>query len=132
VSGPQSQTVMPGQSPTFSVTAIGLAPLSYQWSLNGMPVNGVTSSTLTLNNVQTNSAGSYAVVVTNPWGSVTSAVATLTVTNPTIILAPVSSAGMTSSGFTFQFSTPVACTYVIMVTTNLHDWTPVYTNVTGG
>jgi len=36
---------------------------------------------------------------------------------------------MTSSGFAFQCVVPVGCTYVIMASTNLQDWTPVFTNV---
>src|ERR1019366_5068480 len=79
---PQSLTVTQGQSASFSVVASGTAPLSYQWSLNGTALSGATSSTLTLTNVPTTYAGSYAVVVTNVAGSVTSAVATLTVLVP--------------------------------------------------
>ncbi len=42
-------------------------------------MSGATDAALTLNNVQTNQAGNYAVVITNAWGSVTSSVAVLTV-----------------------------------------------------
>src|ERR1019366_278359 len=79
---PESQTVALGQNASFSVTANGTAPLSYQWSFNGAALAGATSSTLPLNNVQTNKAGSYTVVVTNMAGSITSAVAPLTVLVP--------------------------------------------------
>src|ERR1035441_4225277 len=75
---PQGQAVVVGQSPTFSVTASGTAPFSYQWRFNGTASPGATSSALTLSNVQSNKTGSYLVVVTNAAGSVTSAVATLT------------------------------------------------------
>src|SRR6185295_9520544 len=51
----------------------------YQWRSNSVAISGATSSTLTLNNVQSGQAGSYQVVVANSFGSVTSAVATLTV-----------------------------------------------------
>jgi hypothetical protein len=124
---PQSQAVTAGQSATFSVTATGTDPLSYQWSLNGAALSGATSSTLTLNSVQTTDAGSYTVVVTNAADSAPSAVATLTVIPPT----PPSfgSTGMTSNGFAFQLSVPIGSTYVIWTTTNLQDWTPISTNV---
>ena len=135
---PLSETVTAGQNTSFSVVASGTAPLSYQWSFNGTPLSGATSSTLTLNNgatsstltlntVQSADAGSYTVVVANVAGSVTSAVAALTVIPPT----PPSfgSAGMTRNGFTFQLAVPVGCTYVILATTNLQDWIPVSTNV---
>jgi endonuclease/exonuclease/phosphatase family metal-dependent hydrolase len=84
---PQSQTVSIGASPTFTVTATGTAPLSYQWLLGGTNISGANTNTYTRNNVQTNDAGSYSVIVTNIAGGVTSSVATLTVliTNPVVI-----------------------------------------------
>ena len=127
---PQSQTVTVGQDASFSVVAGGTAPLSYQWSLNGTALSGGASSVLTLTNVQTTDAGSYTVVVTNPVGSATSAVATLTVTNPPCTTPPrFGSAGMTANGFTFQLSVSIGCDYVILASTNLKDWTPISSNV---
>ncbi len=82
VSPPLSQTTRVGQDATFSVTATGTGPLSYQWALNGTPLSGATSSVLALTNVQTNEAGSYTVIITNAANSITSSVATLTVTTP--------------------------------------------------
>jgi hypothetical protein len=124
---PPSQAVTLGQNASFSVVAGGTAPLSYQWSLNGNPLSGATSSALTLTSVQPTDAGSYTVVVTNSLSSVTSVVATLTVLPP----APpyFGSAGMTPDGFKFQLSVPTGCRYVILVSTNLQDWTPICTNV---
>jgi uncharacterized repeat protein (TIGR01451 family) len=127
---PQSQVVTAGQNATLSVTATGTDPLSYQWSLNGAALSGATNSTLTLNSVQTTDAGSYTVMVANPAGSVPSAVAMLAVTNPPPSAPPsLVAAGMTTNGFKFQLSAPAGQTYIISVTTNLRDWTPVYTNV---
>jgi hypothetical protein len=126
---PLSQMVVAGQNATFNVAASGTALLSYQWSWNGTTLSGATNSVLTLTNVQTTNAGSYMVVVTNAQGSVTSAVATLTVTPPVLILSLSGVGGMTSNGFTFQLSVPVGCTYIILASTNLQDWTPIYTNV---
>jgi hypothetical protein len=82
---PQSRTVTNGGSTTLNVVAAGTAPLSYRWRLNGNPLPGATNSSLTLNGITTNQAGGYAVVVTNTAGSVTSAVATLTVLAPPVI-----------------------------------------------
>ena len=84
-SQPQNQTVAVGQSATFSVGACGTPPRSYQWRFNTAPLSGATSSSLTLNNVQTTNAGSYTVVVANSTGSITSAVAVLTVIEPPTI-----------------------------------------------
>ncbi|GII81262.1 hypothetical protein Sru01_62440 [Sphaerisporangium rufum] len=76
---PQGATVTVGGSVTFSVTATGAAPLSYQWRKDGGAIAGATGSSYTIGNAQQSHAGSYTVVVTNPAGSVTSAPATLTV-----------------------------------------------------
>src|SRR6185295_249285 len=62
---PQNQTVTSGSSASFSVTANGTAPLSYQWRLNGVALNRATNSSLVLANVQSFSGGEYAVVVQN-------------------------------------------------------------------
>jgi hypothetical protein len=78
-----------GQDATFSVSATGAGPMSYQWKCNGTSLAGATTATLTLTNVQTNNAGNYVVVISNFAGSMTSAVATLTVlVPPTITIGP--------------------------------------------
>ena len=82
---PQSLTVNQGTNAPFSVTAGGTAPLSYQWQWNGAPISGATDTNYTVTSAQSTNAGSYTVVVTNLAGSVTSAVATLTVIVPPAI-----------------------------------------------
>jgi hypothetical protein len=76
---PQSQTTTGGANVTFSVTATGRPTPTYQWNFNGMIINGATSSTLSLTNVQSTNAGNYTVTVTNSSGSVTSNQALLTI-----------------------------------------------------
>ncbi|MBM4225487.1 MAG: hypothetical protein FJ167_12080, partial [Gammaproteobacteria bacterium] len=76
---PVSQTVSVSSNATFSVTATGTAPLSYQWSKDGIVLLGATNATLTLTNVQPPRIGDYRVVVGNGAGSVTSSVATLNI-----------------------------------------------------
>jgi hypothetical protein len=79
-SQPASQTVAAGQTATFSVTSSGAAPLNYQWQKNGTSINGATSTTYTTPATATSDSGSqFSVVVSNSAGSVTSNVATLTV-----------------------------------------------------
>jgi endonuclease/exonuclease/phosphatase family metal-dependent hydrolase len=88
-SQPQSQTVVQGSNATFTVTAFGTAPLSFQWSFNGAPLDGATASSYTRTNVQPGDAGDYFVVVTNVAGSATSSNATLTVSSsPMIVTDP--------------------------------------------
>jgi hypothetical protein len=62
---PKSDTVTAGQNDTFSVTATGTAPLSYQWYKNGSAISGATSSSYTLTNIQAASAGTFTVTVSN-------------------------------------------------------------------
>jgi pectate lyase len=79
---PATQSRAVGQSAEFSVTAIGASPLRYQWYFNTNTVlAGETNSLLTLFNAGTNQTGKYSVLITNAYGSATSALATLTVTN---------------------------------------------------
>jgi N-acetyl-anhydromuramyl-L-alanine amidase AmpD len=76
---PFSRLVEPGATVAFTVNASGGAPLGYQWKKGPAPVAGATAATLTITNVQPADAGGYAVVVTGSSGSVTSRVATLSV-----------------------------------------------------
>ncbi len=83
---PQSQpSAHVGENISFSVTASSAPAASYQWSKNGAPlsnggnISGATSSSLSLNNIQTSDSGSYDVVVSNPYGSTPSQTASLTV-----------------------------------------------------
>ena len=76
---PVSQSIQAGSNVSFSVTASGTAPLNYQWRFSGQKLAGQTALSLSLTNVQFANAGGYSVIVTNAYGSVTSAVAQLTV-----------------------------------------------------
>lgn len=99
---PSSKTVSAGSSATFSVTASGTAPLTYQWYKDGVAVSGATSSTLTVSSVTSAKAGGYYVTVTNGSGSTTSSTATLTVvTAPVITTQPASQSVDLNSPATF-------------------------------
>ena len=76
---PQSLTAPPGAFISFGVSAIGVAPLQYQWFKNGTNVPGAINSILSVTNAQPSDAGDYTVTVTNAFGFDSSAVATLTV-----------------------------------------------------
>ena len=69
---PQSVTAAVGSNVTFTVTATGTAPLSYQWQFNGTNLAYGTASAYTCVNVQAGDAGSYSVVVSNIAGTATS------------------------------------------------------------
>ena len=77
---PTNQTASLFADATFRVTVTGVAPLSYQWRFNDGDLIGKTSTAMTVTNVQRLNTGNYSVIVTNLSGSVTSQVATLTIT----------------------------------------------------
>lgn len=87
---PATNTSVPlGGNVNLSVTAMGLNPLFYQWMLSGTNLVGQTNYFLALNNIQSSQQGNYQVIVSNPYGSVTSTVAQVTVlTAPTIVQQP--------------------------------------------
>ena len=80
---PQNESVAPGQTATFSVTAAGTGPFIYQWQKNSVNVSGATlSSYSTAAATMADSGSTYSVLVSNTAGSVTSNSATLTVSVP--------------------------------------------------
>jgi hypothetical protein len=81
-SGPVTQSVSAAGVVTLSVNASGVPAPTYQWQLDGEDIPGATSASYGIPNVQQFHAGSYSVVVSNSEGSVESAPATLTVTEP--------------------------------------------------
>lgn len=77
---PGSANVLAGRSVTFSASADGEAPMTYQWKKEGTAISGATSYSYTISNTTAANAGSYTVTATNANGSSTSTAATLTVT----------------------------------------------------
>lgn len=86
---PKSQIVSPGATAVFTVVASN-PQLEYLWLFNGNPIALATNASLTIPNAQASHVGNYSVVVANPAGTVTSAIATLGVGNvaPTITAQP--------------------------------------------
>ena len=77
---PTGQRVVVGQTATFTVSASGTAPLSYQWQKGAAPISGATASSYTTPaTTLVDDASTFLVVVSNSAGSVTSNSATLTV-----------------------------------------------------
>jgi hypothetical protein len=126
-SQPASQAVGLGQTAMFAVTAQGTAPLSYQWRLsstnladNGR-ITGSESNLLVVAGGLASDAGDYQVVVTNVYGSTTSAAAMLTV-----ILPPVFQGVMQGNGaLSLAWSATAGQRYQVQSKTNLGqaNWT---------
>ena len=85
---PQSLQRYAGSTATFTVTAVGSAPLAYQWSFNGTPLSGATSSAYSVFDVRAGDAGNYSVLVTNTYGT-TNVNAALTLLTATKLAAVV-------------------------------------------
>jgi subtilisin-like proprotein convertase family protein len=86
---PLDQSVAPGDTIQFGVIVEGTDPLAFQWFFNGTnSLEAATNATLVLSNVTLASGGAYQVVVSSFLGTVTSRVATLTVTVPLSFICP--------------------------------------------
>jgi uncharacterized repeat protein (TIGR01451 family) len=84
---PLSQTVPTGANVQFTTTAVGAAPLQYQWQRNGVDVPGATGPTLLLNNVSPVELGVYRLRVSNNVGVALSDPAVLAISGPPIVSA---------------------------------------------
>ncbi len=84
VEHPPSLTIHTGETAEFSIEARGSEPLSYQWQFNNQNLSGSTGRSLRFANVAADQIGNYRVLVSNPFGVVTSESAHLEV-----IAAPV-------------------------------------------
>jgi hypothetical protein len=83
----------------------------------------------TLSRTSTNNAGNYSVVISSPYGSVTSSVVTLTVTLPPQIIASGNNFGIMGNQFGFNLTGTAGQTIIVQASTNLVDWTPLSTNI---
>ena len=78
---PADQTAVAGQPVSFTVSAIGAAPMNYQWKKNGVVIAGATGPVLNLPAaISADSGAAFTAVAANGAGSATSMRATLTVT----------------------------------------------------
>ena len=162
---PTNQTILSGGNLTFTVTAGGTSPLAYQWRNNGTNISnggnisGAKTNLLNISAATTNNAGNYTVVITNAYGSITSAVAALTVvlppsistqpTNQTIFAGGNAAFNVTASGtppFGYQWSkngagisngggisgaTTNVLTFTAAATNNAGNYTVLITNAYG-
>jgi hypothetical protein len=107
---PLGRALKTGDNVVFNALAVGGLPLRYQWLRDGSPVAGQTNQTLTLTNAHPSEAGDYQLVAMNTFGSVTSAVATITVSIPAPVLM---ASGMATNGFRFSFTSVAEVIYIV-------------------
>jgi hypothetical protein len=128
---PHGEAVSQGSNFTFTVTASGTQPLSYQWCLAGTRIAGATASAYSKANALPADAGNYTVVITNSAGSITSPPALLQVLVP----LPLTFQGRSGTTNTISFQSALGTTYTLQFKNSLTDtsWTdiPPSTNGTG-
>jgi hypothetical protein len=76
---PQPQSAELGWSVTYSVAAIGMTPLNYQWRKNGANISDATNASYTIASVPVGAGGNYSVEVINVFGSAISSNAALNI-----------------------------------------------------
>jgi glucose/arabinose dehydrogenase len=123
---PSNQTVMQGQSATFTVAASGTTPLNYQWQRNQTNISGATSSSYTLTPAMfADNGAKFRCIVTNAFGNATSNEATLTVNAPPSISSHPSNVTVTQGQ-------PATFTVSATGTTPLsYQWQRNQTNISG-
>ena len=77
VNQPVARLAVPGDTVSFSVTALGTPPLTYYWRRNGTNLLAPSAPSLILSNIAWSNEGTYDVLVSNAFASATSTGAVL-------------------------------------------------------
>ena len=131
---------------TLTLTANGTAPITYQWRFGGKVVQTSTASaTYSQAPATTGESGQYSCLVTNAYGSVTSSVVSVLITNshsrPAVVSVPIGPIAPQITAWTFgsnhdfavSFNTLQGQTYELQSNSDLAtgSWLPVVTNLSG-
>jgi hypothetical protein len=126
---PTNQFAIPGANVTFVCQAAGVPAPKFQWRSNDVNIANATNSTLVLNNVRSNHAANYSVIVSNFMGVVPSASARLTVAYPyTMGFQRITTNSMAALRLLLPPNPLATNIYVIQGTTNFSNWTSLRTN----
>ncbi len=83
----ESLSPCPGESVRFHTTVSGDGPFTYQWTRNGVPLDGEIQDSYAINSVVAADAGTYCVLVSDACQQV-SQCATLTIQSPRFVVCP--------------------------------------------
>jgi acetyl esterase/lipase len=83
---PQDQSFIQGCTISLSVSVDGSTAVTYQWKKDGGVIDGATGPSLVISAARLTDAGNYSCEVTNSYGTSTSAVATVTVIVPGVLI----------------------------------------------
>jgi hypothetical protein len=123
---PADVTVMDGDPVTFTVSATGTAPLSYQWRKDNVNIPGANGTSYSIMSAHASDAGFYSCFVTNVAGNATSLSAELRVSSQSFLSEP----RLRGDGaFEFKLNGQSNRTYMVEFTENFGGWTNV-TNIT--
>ena len=126
ITQPASQRLAAGAAATFSVTANGTAPLTYQWFKDNTALAGRTSAALTLPKITAADVGSYTVVVANSAGSISSAPATLAVISDVRVSLTMIPRLNPQESIRVQFPVTTAHGYELQTSGDLRSWNTVW------
>ena len=92
ITGPNPQTVIQGNSATFSTTVAANPAASIQWRRNGTDITGATINTLVVTNVQypADDGATFSIVASNGCGVITNSTVLTVIVPPCITAQPVS------------------------------------------
>jgi hypothetical protein len=114
---PKDVTITDGGTATFSVVAVGTAPITYQWFKGGMAIAGATSATYSYAPPLTDSGTTFTVTVSNSAATVMSNAAKLTVN-----AAPVTITTQPTAATTMFVGESDTFTVVVKGTSPTYQW----------
>lgn len=124
---PQNRAVPGGSTASFSVSAAGTGPIEFQWMKNGSPIEGATSSELTVGPVTAADAGQYSVTATSGSASQTAGPALLAITGPPLAIR---SLNISAPGnVTFEVEGAVGTEIRVYASSDLEEWDLVATRL---
>ena len=128
---PRDVTVSRGQPASFQVTVCGADPLVYQWRKEGTNLAGAVGAVYGVASTGLADAGGYDVVVSNSFGTVTSAVAHLILNLPPLPNGRLVLASLPPDGpVLLVFEGEPNALYDLEVSEDLRSWYPLSTEST--